>query len=359
MTLYLGEIECDQKNEAYMFGECRECETITCLKPETNHNDVSWWYWGQNENSKVEKQQLTGTLVECCNELATRCTFFLRNTFIKRMQARAHSKMKESVKNEATKIVTQLYFAENHTTQVQNAIQSSYWVSKQFTLFTVCAWEKNTYITHLSLSLITCHMTNTLYWPSSLSKGDVIQNLDDFVQVAEECSESITVLKCTKKHVESLVSQIDKDTIYCAGITGLRKPGIHCIKVLAPYVIETKVQYYSSSTPHKHVFKTLQVKQTTTPETASNNILSETPPPTANDTVHNKLTSIDAVTAGQWLLVEYEGEFFLGLYSLSLQKPQVLIFVVWESHTEFQNHRIWKRNEFQLGITLHKCTLLL
>ena len=83
---------------------------------------------------------------------------------------------------------------------------------------------------------------------ASLAKGAVIQNLDDFVQV----SESITVfLECTKKHVESLVNQIDKDTIYCAGITGLRKPGIHCIKVLAPYVIETKVHYYSSSTPRK------------------------------------------------------------------------------------------------------------
>ena len=113
--------------------------------------------------------------------------------------------------------------------------------------------------------------------------------------------------------MDSLVNQIDKDTIDCAGITGLRKPGIHCIKVLAPYVIETKVHYYSSSTSRKHVFKTLQVEQTTTPETASNNILSETPPPTANDTVHNKLTSIDAVTAGQWSLVEYEGEFFLGV----------------------------------------------
>ena len=88
--------------------------------------------------------------------------------------------------------------------------------------------------------------------------------------------------------MESLVNQIDKGTIDCAGITGLRKPGIHCIKVLAPYVIETEVHYYSSSTPRKHVFKTLQVEQTTTPETVS----------------------IDAVTAGQWLLVEYEGEFF-------------------------------------------------
>ena len=39
-------------------------------------------------------------------------------------------------------MVIQVDFAENYTTQIQNAVQSSYWVSKQFTLFTVCAWEK-------------------------------------------------------------------------------------------------------------------------------------------------------------------------------------------------------------------------
>ena len=37
----------------------------------------------------------------------------------------------------------QVDFAENFTTQAQNAIQSSYWVSKQFALFTACVWESN------------------------------------------------------------------------------------------------------------------------------------------------------------------------------------------------------------------------
>ena len=44
--------------------------------------------------------------------------------------------------NDENIAVIQLDFAENYTSQIQNAIQSSYWVSKQY-LFTICAWEKH------------------------------------------------------------------------------------------------------------------------------------------------------------------------------------------------------------------------
>ena len=58
------------------------------------------------------------------------------------MQSRAFISERESLKDDDSTVVIQVDFAENYTTQIQNAIQSSYWVSKQFTLFTVCAWEK-------------------------------------------------------------------------------------------------------------------------------------------------------------------------------------------------------------------------
>ena len=41
------------------------------------------------------------------------------------------------------KVVIQTGFAENFKTQIQNAIQSSYWASKQVTIFIVCVWEQN------------------------------------------------------------------------------------------------------------------------------------------------------------------------------------------------------------------------
>ena len=193
----------------------------------------------------------------------------------------------------------QVNFAENYTTQIQNAIQSSYWVSKQFTLFTVCGWEKNgchsifiasDYLSHNKYAVLAfmsmlvehlkhiaefnryvvfsdggptmCGMTllqQSLSWNffatshgkgavdgirgrikrdvynTTLSKGLVIKNLDDFVDVAEHCSKNITILKCTKKHVLSAVKQVNEDISDSAGIPGAHK--MHCVKVLAPYVI--------------------------------------------------------------------------------------------------------------------------
>ena len=49
----------------------------------------------------------------------------------------------ESVQLDNEKVIIQVDFAENFTTQIQNSIQSSYWVSKQFTIFTACVWEKD------------------------------------------------------------------------------------------------------------------------------------------------------------------------------------------------------------------------
>ena len=58
------------------------------------------------------------------------------------MQSHASKAEKESIENDVNKVVFHVDFSENYTTQVQNAIQSSYCVSKQFTLFTACTWEK-------------------------------------------------------------------------------------------------------------------------------------------------------------------------------------------------------------------------
>ena len=80
--------------------------------------------------------------MDCFDILKQQSSYFLKHTYIKRMQSRAFISERESLKDDDSTVVIQVDFAENYTTQIQNAIQSSYWVSKQFTLFTVCAWEK-------------------------------------------------------------------------------------------------------------------------------------------------------------------------------------------------------------------------
>ena len=49
----------------------------------------------------------------------------------------------ETAQTDNEKVVIQVDLAENFTTQIKNAIQSSYWVLKQFTIFTACVWEKD------------------------------------------------------------------------------------------------------------------------------------------------------------------------------------------------------------------------
>ena len=125
-----------------MFGICCDCPSITILTPEIDYNDISWWQRANDQNGKTEKQEFKGSLMDCFDILKQQSSYFLKHTYIKRMQSRAFISERESLKDDDSTVVIQVDFAENYTTQIQNAIQSSYWVSKQFTLFTVCAWEK-------------------------------------------------------------------------------------------------------------------------------------------------------------------------------------------------------------------------
>lgn len=45
-----------------------------------------------------------------------------------------------------------------------------------------------------------------------LSKGLNTKNLVEYVDIAEHCFENITILKCFRKHILSIVKQVDKDT---------------------------------------------------------------------------------------------------------------------------------------------------
>ena len=91
----------------------------------------------------MDKQKFNRTVDRCFKKLEKKCCYFLRHTFIKSMQSYAFKKEVASVVNEKEKVVVQFDFAENFTTQTQNAIQSFYWVSKQFALFIACVWESN------------------------------------------------------------------------------------------------------------------------------------------------------------------------------------------------------------------------
>ena len=140
---FIAKLVCNQDSGECMFGICCECPSITILTPEIDYNDISRWQWANNQNGKAEKQEFKGSLMDCSDILKQQSSYFLKHTYIKYMQSRAFISERESLKDDDSTVVIQVNSAENYTTQIQNAIQSSYWVSKQLTLFTVCTWEKN------------------------------------------------------------------------------------------------------------------------------------------------------------------------------------------------------------------------
>ena len=64
--------------------------------------------------------------MDCFDILKRQSSYFLKQTYIMRMQSRAFISERESLKDDDSTVVVQVDFAENYTTQIQNAIQSSY-----------------------------------------------------------------------------------------------------------------------------------------------------------------------------------------------------------------------------------------
>ena len=150
-----------------MFGICCDCPSITILTPGIDYNDISWWQWANDQNGKTERQEFKGSLMDCFDILKQQSSYFLKHICIKLMQSRAFISEKESLIDDDSTVVIQVDFAENYTTQIQNAIQSSYWVSKQFTLFTVCLGKKwlpfNCYCFRLFVSQQICSVSIHVY----------------------------------------------------------------------------------------------------------------------------------------------------------------------------------------------------
>ena len=76
---------------------------------------------------------------------------------------------------------------------------------------------------------------------------------------------------------------------------------MHSLKVISPFVVETKEHYYKDA-KLVHTFKLLQESKTIDHEILISSAKEFT-----------QLKNIDSVRPGQWLLVEYEEDFFLGI----------------------------------------------
>ena len=80
-----------------MLGVCSKCPTFTALKPKENISGITWWQWNSNENGMAEKQEFTGEIIDCFQQLEKLYLNFLRHTYVKKKQSSAFKEEVESV----------------------------------------------------------------------------------------------------------------------------------------------------------------------------------------------------------------------------------------------------------------------
>ena len=90
-------IVCDQNTKDCMLGVCSKCPTFTALKPKENISGITCWQWNSNENGMAEKQEFTGEIIDCFQQLEKLYLNFLRHTYIKKKQSSAFKEEVESV----------------------------------------------------------------------------------------------------------------------------------------------------------------------------------------------------------------------------------------------------------------------
>ena len=96
----------------------------------------------ETEKKVSRKTYITkkATLAELVDHLCTLLVTYARHMFDARWQQKAFAFMKDKFK--PTELVSVIDFSENYTTFFQDAVQSSYWVNTQVTLFPIVVWYK-------------------------------------------------------------------------------------------------------------------------------------------------------------------------------------------------------------------------
>ena len=157
---FIAKLLCNQESEECMFGTCCDCPSITVLTPEIDYNDISWWQRANDQNGKTEKQEFKGSLMDCFDILKQQSSYFLKHTYIKHMQSRAFISERESLKDDDSTVVIQVDFAENYTTQIQNAQFNHPTGYQSSLLYLLCVLGKKMVATQLLLLQTTCLTTN-------------------------------------------------------------------------------------------------------------------------------------------------------------------------------------------------------
>lgn len=141
LQTFTTSLVCDESNEQCMSSNCNYCSNNFKLNVEAKIIDetvtIKWCQWNNN-NGRAAKIEQEGTVKECVQLLSEKIKQYLNHVFIKREQSKFFEQMKDNSDDKS--IVVQVDYAENFTTEEQDAIQSAHWSTKSISIFTAHAW---------------------------------------------------------------------------------------------------------------------------------------------------------------------------------------------------------------------------
>ena len=134
---FISQVTCDPNARDCLSSQCKNCQDqINRFAPSNGSDTVRYLQWQNNE--RVEKVEIIGTVEDAFGELKKQLKPFLMHTYIKRKQA-AYLDTVVSKCN-GNQVVLQVDFSENATIASQREIQSAHWSHAQATIFTAHAW---------------------------------------------------------------------------------------------------------------------------------------------------------------------------------------------------------------------------
>ena len=132
---FIDQVTCDSAKKECMSSSCADCRNLIYdFAPSSPTTTVTYQQWQNND--KVEKVNIIGTVGDAFAELKSKLKDFLLHTLFKRKQAAQVDRMIAQCDTE--NIVLQVDFSENATIASQHEIQSA--SHGQATLFTGYAW---------------------------------------------------------------------------------------------------------------------------------------------------------------------------------------------------------------------------
>lgn len=116
---FISGIVCDQDQEDCMLGRCKKCPGIDERKPTEPEKECTWYEW-----EETEKKRISGTFLQCFENLKKKAKEFLRHTYVKRQQAEKFKTMRDNL--EEGHVLIQMDFSENYACLEQDEIQTAH-----------------------------------------------------------------------------------------------------------------------------------------------------------------------------------------------------------------------------------------